>query len=205
MARPDPEWTDEALAEKARDGDEEAFRILFERHAPALRPIVRQRLSGLVRRKVAESDVIQMTYASLHQSLDRFADRGDGSFRAWLEKILEHRLKDELRRYVFTAKRGVRHELTGPEPLDPGRYPSAEPTPSAVASDRELRSVVARVMEQLPVDQRRVLELVQGEGLTLAEAGQHLERSPGAAKQLYARALARLRQLVQETRGEGDG
>jgi RNA polymerase sigma-70 factor (ECF subfamily) len=205
MARPDPEWTDEALAEKARGGDEEAFRVLFERHAPGLRPIVRQRLSGLVRRKVAESDVIQMTYASLHQSLHRFADRGAGSFRAWLEKILEHRLKDELRRYVFTEKRGVRHELTGPEPVDPGRYPSAEPTPSAVAADHELRRVVARAMERLPADQRRVLELVQGEALTLAEAGRRLDRSSGAAKQLYARALARLRQLVRETRDERHG
>jgi RNA polymerase sigma-70 factor (ECF subfamily) len=196
MAGPDVEPSDEALAEKAREGDEDAFRTLYERHEPLLRRTIHRRLSGIIRRKVAESDVIQMAYLGVHQSLDRFSNRGRGSFKAWLEQIVEHRVQDVVRRYAATRKRSVDREVTASRPVDPARFPGTQPTPSAVAVGEELKRAVAEAVEKLPPDQRHVLELVQGEGLTLAEAGERLGRSAGAAKQLYARAIGKLRSMV---------
>ena len=63
---------DEHLAARAREGDAHAFEVLFDRYAPALRAQVRRQLPGLLRRKVAESDVIQMAYLGAHQGLDGF-------------------------------------------------------------------------------------------------------------------------------------
>jgi len=190
------EPTDEALAAQARQGDEGAFRALFERHAPELRRRVRRQLPGLLRRKVAESDVIQMTYLRVHQNLDRFESRGDGSFRAWIERIVENQVADLLRRYVQTAKRGLFHEVSGPQPLSGNRRPAAEPSPSRVAVGNELQEEIRKAMAGLPEDYQRILRLVQGDGLPLAEAGERMDRSAGAAKQLYARAVARLSTLV---------
>jgi RNA polymerase sigma-70 factor (ECF subfamily) len=190
------------LAELARQGSEEAFRQLFERHAPELRRRLRRRLGGLLRRKVGESDVIQMSYLSVHLSLERFENRGDGSFRAWLDAIVEHRLAEVVRQYVGTAKRGLDLEVSGPQPLSGGAVPAPGSTPSVVAGNHELVALIEAGMEELPEDYRRVLHLVQGEGLTLAEAGARMGRSAGAAKQLYARALGRLRGIV---RGKGTG
>jgi RNA polymerase sigma-70 factor (ECF subfamily) len=198
MMRPDPEQSDEALAERARQGDEEAFQQLFERHAPELRRSIRRRLQGLLRRKLGESDVIQMTYFSVHRSLGRFENRGDGSFKAWLDAIVEHRLAEVLRHYVGTAKRSLDHEVSGPQPLSSGGIPEPAATPSIVAMSNELTALIEEAMAQLPEDYRRLLQLVQGEGLTLAEAGARMGRSAGAARQLYARALGRLRKIVHE-------
>lgn len=192
------EPTDESLAEQARNGDERAFQKLFDRHSPHLRRRVRRQLPALLRRKVAESDVIQMTYLRVHQSLDRFESRGPGSFRAWIERIVENQVADQLRRYVRTAKRGLANEISGPQPLSGNRLPAAQATPSLIAAGHELQEQITEAMARLPADYQLVLKLVQGEGLTLTEAGERMERSHGAAKQLYARAVARLSRMVTD-------
>jgi DNA-directed RNA polymerase specialized sigma24 family protein len=47
------------------------------------------------------------------------------------------------------------------------------------------------VLKGLPEDYRRILELVQFEGLTLRDAAGRMGRSYEAAKKLYGRALSR--------------
>jgi RNA polymerase sigma-70 factor (ECF subfamily) len=199
--RTERDVSDEALAKRAGDGDQEAFRLLFERHAPALREQVRRRLPKLLRRKVAESDVLQMAYLSVHQSLENFADRGRGSFRAWLDKIVEHRILDVLRHYVQTSKRSLQREVSRPRGQGATDVPGAEPTPSVVAIGEELRRTIEAAMAQLPEDYKTVLHLVQGEGLALAEVAERMSRSAGAAKQLYARALNRLSEQIHASNG----
>ena len=63
--------SDEELALRAQDGDDAAFQILFDRHAPALRRQIQRRLPPLIRRKVDESDVVQMAYLGVHRGLVR--------------------------------------------------------------------------------------------------------------------------------------
>ena len=200
----DRESTDEALAQRAREGDEDAFRELFDRYAPVLRKRVRRRLPALIRRKIAESDVVQMAYMSVHKSLPQYREQGEGSFRAWLWRILDRRIADVLRRYVETSKRSIGREVSGPQPLSGARRIGREGTPSVIASGEELRSAIATALDHLSKDHRRILQLVQADGLTLSEAGKSMGRSTGAAKQLFARALSRLRRLVREGGGSGD-
>ena len=69
--------TDETLALRAQSGDDEAFRELFDRHAPSLGRHIRQRMRPLLRRKLDEADVLQMAYLSVHSDLESFEPRGD--------------------------------------------------------------------------------------------------------------------------------
>ena len=66
----------------------------------------------LLRRKLDETDVVQMAYLSAHANLASFEPRGDGSFRAWLDCIVENRFVDVVRQYVDVAKRGLDREET---------------------------------------------------------------------------------------------
>jgi RNA polymerase sigma-70 factor (ECF subfamily) len=195
-----PEATDEELADRARRGDADAFEQLYARHAPALRREIRRRLPGSLRRKVAESDVIQMAFLGVHRNLSGFSGRGDGSFRAWLTRIVDHKVRNVLRSFVHVAKRSVRREVTDAQAMIAG----PQPTPSAVAVAEELRGRIRHALERLPQDYRTVLRLVQEDGLRLAEAARIMERSPAAIEKLYGRALAKLAVLV-ETTGGGDG
>jgi len=182
-------------------GDEAAARALFERYAPELRAQVRRRMPPGVRRKVADSDVLQEAYLAAFLSLGRFEQRGEDAFRAWLGQILEHKILDEVRRWFGTSMRDARRDHTV---ADGEAVPTAcarDPSPSVQAMEAEERAALWQAVDDLPEDYRTVLRLVHESGLSLAEAGARMGRSADAARKLYARAVARLSEGML---GEGE-
>jgi RNA polymerase sigma-70 factor (ECF subfamily) len=182
--------SDEELVRRVRAGDEAAARLLFERHLPALRAKARARLPSALRGKVAESDVIQDAWLAAFLDVGKFEDRGDGSFGKWLQKILRHKLLDEVRRHAGVSKRDARRErrlATGEPVADTG-----QPSPSAEVVSIERSAALRAAIDDLPSDQATVLRLIHQEGLTLVDAGERMGRSADAARKLYARALVRL-------------
>ena len=84
--------------------------------------------------------------------------------------------------------------------------PEAAETPVDEDDTPTLESLQAKAdeaMAQLPEDYRRIIELVQVQDYALADAAEQMERSYEATKKLYARALARLRELM-ELEEDGD-
>lgn len=188
--------TDSELVVLARKGDSSALRALFERHEPLLCGFLERRLPPGLRRKVSPEDIRQEAWLVVSSRLDEFEDRGDGAFRAWLLKIAELKLREAVRAFLGTRKRAdVREVSRGGRP-DTAAFRDAGPSPSQVAQGRELEDAAARAMASLPEDYRRVLALVQVEGLTLKDAAVKMDRSHEATKKLYGRALSRFAQLL---------
>jgi RNA polymerase sigma-70 factor, ECF subfamily len=182
--------SDEDLVRRVRAGDEAAARLLFERHLPALRAKARARLPSSLRGKVAESDVIQDAWLAAFLDVGKFEDRGDKSFEKWLQKILRHKLLDEVRRHAGVGKRDARREErlgTDAPVADTG-----QPSPSADFASVERSAALSAAIDDLPSDQAAVLRWVHQEGLTLTEAGARMGRSADAARKLSGRALVRL-------------
>jgi len=191
-ARPTPRDDEEDLARRVRAGDEAAARLLFDRLRPRLRAYVRRKLPRSLRSKVGESDVIQSAYLAAFLNISDFENRGDGSFARWVASILDHKLLDEVRRYVDTDKRSVAREERLRTTAGPARKLSGMTTPSAVAIDAEERMRLARAMERLTPDHRTVLRLIHERGLTLEEASAEMGRSSEAVRKLHARAVVAL-------------
>ncbi|MHC4954161.1 MAG: RNA polymerase sigma factor [Planctomycetota bacterium] len=184
--------SDEDLATAALAGDEEAARALFDRHSTELRRMVRRRLPSLMRRKVAESDIIQDAYLAAYLGLNRFEERGEGSFRRWLATILDRRIKSELRRHLGTGKRNLGREVSV-ERSGEGLSPVAtDPTPSARAMAGESHERLRDALRELPDDYRTVLRLIHDEHRSLAEVAEIIGRSSEAVRKLYGRAIGRL-------------
>lgn len=196
--------SDEVLVARARDGDESAFRELFERYGPTLKARIHRRLPAALRRKVSESDVLQMAYLGAFRNLSGFAARGQGAFRAWLAQIVDHKVKDLLRRYVASAKRSVRREVSRPGRMETCNVPGRTASPSQHAMATELEQRIHASMAVLPDRYRTILQLVQEEGLTLAEAGRRMGCSAKASEKLYGRALSKLSDLVHGHSESGD-
>ncbi len=191
------ENSDEDLVRRLRAGDDTAGRFLFDRHLASLHALLRRRIAPALRRKFGESDIIQSAYVAVIESIETFVDRGPGSFRRWLSGILDHKLRDEIRRFHGSGKRALAREvrldskLAGREPIAIGE------TPSAMAAAGEERSRVRRAVETLSPDFRTVIRLVHKEGLSLVQAASHMGRSPDAVRKLYGRAVAKLASVCQ--------
>ena len=188
--------TDEELARQARDGDESAVEVLFERWAPRMRERVRRSLRGIVRRRIAESDVIQDAWLAAFLRFEDFEDRGEGSFGRWLQKILENKLKEALRRHLGTGKRDARCEVTRGDGSGDRSAPDRARSPSVEAVVTEDCAALRRAMAELPEHYRAILRMVHEQDLSLTEIGRRTGRSANAACKVYGRAVTALGDLL---------
>lgn len=186
------EPSDEDLVRRIRSGDETAARELFDRHLPALRAKAQARLPDSLRAKVGASDVVQEAWLSAFLALGDFKEAGDGSFAAWVRRIVERKVSDEVRRHARVKKRSSKREVrfaTQAQHLEPDPL---EPTPSQVVGDAERAASLRAAVAGLDPDHATVIRLVHEEGLTLVDAGKRMGRTPDATRMLYGRAMQRL-------------
>ena len=180
------------LIERARAGDEDAFRELCDHYAENLRRRAARWLSRAVRRKISAADVLQEAFLAAHARIGEFEDRGNGAFGHWLARIVDFKARHEVRKYVGTQKRAAVPEVSTVGDLPKPEGVTREPTASQVFAAVELRTRVDDALATLPPDYQQVLLLLQKEHLTMAQAAERMERSPDAVRKLYQRALARL-------------
>lgn len=162
-------WTDLA---RARDGDAEAWRVLFERHSPPL-----LRMAALITGSAdIARDCVQESFVRI---LDADIRHHGGSLRTYLSTIVYRlALKEKARRD---------RQTTFPE------WASPDPSPLEEAlADERLREV-AGVLRQLPAVQRDVLVLRLHGDLSYEEIADMTGVSVGTVKSriFYAVKAAR--------------
>ena len=194
---------DEAdLNRRFRRGDEDAFRILCRRYAPAFEARARRWISVGLQRRVSIADVVQEARIVAFRKCAEFEDRGDGAFRRWLLGIIDHKAREQIEQHGEVAKRAAGREVTRGQREDSGRFRGNGPSPSTVAMAGE-RAEAARVaLETLPAHYRQVLILTRQHGLTLADTALHIERSHEATKKLYGRALCKFKEAFARITGD---
>lgn len=197
-----PPPDESGLIAAAREGDESALAALCKRYEAKLRARVERRLSPALRRRVAASDVIQEALMVAAERIGDFEDRGPGSFGRWLGRIVDLKAQQLVRHHAGTAKRDVGAEVTRAARATMGAVRGRSPSPSQIAIGKETREAAQRAIAALPPTYQQVIRLIQGEGLTLAQAGERMGRTRDAVKGLYSRALGR---LARELNIEKDG
>ncbi|HKE24477.1 MAG TPA: sigma-70 family RNA polymerase sigma factor [Bryobacteraceae bacterium] len=90
---PSAEPEDEALLSAARNGDSDAFGELVERHRAACL----RRATLMLRNRGDAEDEVQNAFWKAFQRLDQY--RGEGSFGAWLSRIVENQCLMRLREH----------------------------------------------------------------------------------------------------------
>ena len=193
--RPDPL----ALLDEARAGDGPSLGRLLDLYRAYLRVLARVQLGPRLRSKIDESDVVQETFLKATREFASFRGATEKELMGWLRRILGSHLLDLRRRFEGAERRDVARERQLAEDLDHssqalGRaLPGREPTPSQSALRRERAVLLADALERLPGPAREVIVLHNLEGLTFPDVAARMGRSPDAVKQLWMRALARLR------------
>jgi len=167
-----------------------------------LRMLARHEIDSRFAGKFEASDAVQQTLMAAWQGWDQFRGDTEAQRLAWLRQILAHQLAHLARRFAGTQMRDVGREVSidqslhqSAERLD-ALLPAGGPSPSGIASAKEQRSELARALEALPSDYRQVILLRHVENLSHEEIAQRMQRSVGAARMLWVRALAALRDTM---------
>src|SRR5262249_22746815 len=117
--------------------------------------------------------------------------------KAWLRQLLLNNLADFTRLYRATDKRQVGREVmlnAGNSSTTPRGEPAGDtPTPSAQAMEQEQARAIQQALERLPDDYRLVLRYRYEEERSFEDIGRLMNLSPNAARNLWLRAIKRLR------------
>jgi RNA polymerase sigma-70 factor (ECF subfamily) len=175
----------------------------LDRFRAYLHLLARLSLASRLRGKVDPSDVVQQTLLQAHEHIAQFRGQSDAELAAWLRQILANHLAKLIRdfgraRRDVAAERSLEAEL-GASSVRLGDWLAAgESSPSARAARDEDAVRLADALAGLPEPQREALVLQHWQGLSLAEIGQRLDRTPAAVAGLIKRGMRRLRELLDE-------
>jgi RNA polymerase sigma-70 factor (ECF subfamily) len=174
---PDP---DAALMLAFQQGDEGAFRSLYERNARAMISFCHH----FVRDAARSEELAQDVFVKLYRARDRY--RPSARFKTYLYRIASNHCLNELRRGEYAARPEPAHGADGAP--DPDALPSGAATPEQAARARALEEAVRKLLARLPEKQRAALVLCRFEGLSYEDVAQILETTVPAVKSLVHRA-----------------
>ncbi len=177
--------TDEELLERvARDRDQGAFEVLYERYARAVFSLV----ARILRDRHTGEDVAQEAFAAVWRAAAGY-HRGRGSAAGWMFAIARNAAIDAGRARVPL----VVGEL--PDRPDPSPLPDAQ----AISELESFRVHLAG--DSLPEREREVIELAYFSGLALSEIAEQLELPLGTVKTRPRSALQRMVPMLREEVG----
>ncbi|MCS7263237.1 MAG: sigma-70 family RNA polymerase sigma factor [Armatimonadetes bacterium] len=170
---------EEALVQKAKRGDSQAFELLIERHYQRIYKLAFQMLGN----GEDAADATQETFVKAYQQIRSF--RGASSFATWLYRIAINTCRDMMRR-----NRAIPFSQISPEDEQNDFEPSTliEPNPNEILAEREKAELVWMALNSLPEDTRQILVLCDMQGFSYAEVAEILNLAEGTVKSRLHRA-----------------
>lgn len=146
-------------------------------------------LIARVRDRAAAEDLLEATFMELLQRGNTIRG-GSASIKVWLFRAAHFNALDHLRKL---KRRGERLEAD----LTPFDQPDGARGPASRAEATEAAEHVHEAMERLSVEQRQVLLLRYVAGLSAAEVGEVMDKTPGAVRALQHRGERSLGRVLQ--------
>lgn len=173
-----------ALVELARQGDAEAFGLLYDHYQGSVYRFLFYR----TRSSTLAEDLTSETFFRALRSMNGFRWQGK-DFGAWLMTIARNLATDH-----FKAGR-TRLEMTTE---DMSLHDDATEGPEGAVLAGLTNEVLMHALTELPAEQRDCLVMRFLQGMSIAETAAVLGRSDGAVKQLQLRGVRNLAKLMPE-------
>jgi RNA polymerase sigma factor (sigma-70 family) len=178
--------TDEDLMAAYVNGDQGAFRELFERHSPVLLRVMRHQL----RKPEDARDLVQQTFLQLHRS--RMDFREGAPLKPWLFTIAMNLKREYFRR-------------AGRKPEAPLSLDGPEPAIAPRGQERvDAREELVFALGKLPEDQREIIALHWLAGIPLPEIADLVGASLSAVKVRAHRGYAGMRRALGADPGNSE-
>jgi RNA polymerase sigma factor (sigma-70 family) len=171
-------------------GDRGAFEELYARYGPAAFGLA-LRVTG---QEQLAQDVVHDSFLALWRAPEAY-DPARGTFRSFFLSLAHHRAVDTVRREERLRRRSLK--------VNPGPA-VGEDVAEGVVQEAWLESRRAQVLtalEQLPAEQRTVLEMAYFGGFTQARIAEELGIPLGTVKTRTLAAMRKLNRLLAESEG----
>jgi RNA polymerase sigma-70 factor (ECF subfamily) len=194
----------ERLLRQAKEGKEPALGLLLELYRAYLTLLARVQIGSRLQVKADPEDLVQETFLKAHRDFAQFRGTTEKEWVAWLRQILAANLAQLVRRYHGSRRRNVRLERAMEEALEQSSSAldrallAPQSSPSKEAMRREQSVLLVDALNLLPADYREVIILSHLEGLSFPEVARRMDRTLDSVKNLWARALAKLRRILKE-------
>jgi RNA polymerase sigma factor (sigma-70 family) len=177
------EERDRELLRRIARGDRESFRRLFGRYAPTAIGLARR----VVRQPHLAEETVQEAFLSVWKNPGSY-NPSRGTVRGWLMSAVHHRAVDTVRREEAQRRR-AEDVLSVPDlpPLDPGEQVVEE-----LGLPQE-RAAVRGALQDLPAEQREVIELMYFSGLSQSQIAERTGLPLGTVKSRTLLGMRRLR------------
>jgi RNA polymerase sigma-70 factor (ECF subfamily) len=194
----------ELLLVLAKEGDGEALGRLLERYRNYMGLLIRLQVGRRLRRKVDVEDLLQEIGLEVHRKIVTFRGGSEREFLTWVRRMIGSILANQVRHFLGTKCRDLRLERALVDELDQSSRAlnqgliAPQSSPSQQAVRREQAVLLADALQNLPEDYREVIILRQLEGLSFPDVARRLGRTEDSVKNVWLRALARLRRTLEE-------
>ena len=179
------EISNSELVKKSQLGDKSAFEELVKRH----QDLVFSLSFKLTGNRELANDVAQEAFIRAWKAIEKF--RGDSTFGTWIYRIT-----------VNTAwtlrKKAKKHYSLNIEDTQEPVVIDEKKDPELVAINSDLSVVLRKALNQIPLEQRIIVELKNIEGRSHKEIADYLDISVTAAKVRLHRAHQKLRNILEE-------
>lgn len=175
--------------ERFQRGDERAFRALVESYSPRLLAIVH----AWMRDRDEAEDLLQDAWIRIYSHRSRCSGRGE--FPGWAMTICRNLATDRFRSETSRKERQAAFTQASSDTTRTLVQPAMFGPP-----EDELPSEMLQELLELPDLQRDVVILRLLEGCSTRETAELLGRAPGTVKASLHRAVAKLKEQLQEWR-----
>ena len=183
---------DAAAVAKAKGGDEDAFRVLVERHGRNIYRLA-YRMTG---RPEDAEDIVQETFVRAYRQIGRFEARSN--FATWLYRIGFNCSIDYMRARPHRES-GESHEV-----LDARASHAAGPSMDDLVFAGEVGTRMQAALEGLSAQERAAFLMRHYHGCSIEEICGALDLKSNAAKHSIFRAVKKMRVALKPLLGQRD-
>jgi RNA polymerase sigma-70 factor, ECF subfamily len=173
---------DQALVEKAQQGDKQAFGILVEKYHKKLFRL----LSRMVRDQSEIEDIVQDSFIKAYRAINNF--RGDSAFYTWLYRIGINTAKNHLVSLGKRPKAMDEVEIEDIENFEGGYEMRNLDTPESLLMNQEIVAAVSETIDTLPEELKEAISLREMDGLSYEEIAEIMQCPIGTVRSRIFRA-----------------
>ncbi len=177
---PNRQFDDEQVIKQVKNGDTEAFGMLYDQYSEVIFRYVYSHLDG----RLDAEDLTEEIFLRAWRALPKYDERGL-PFSAFLFRIARNSLIDYYRQKKVVSS------------IEDMEIQSHEPGPEEAVDINIENSDLRKTIAELREDYRNVLIFRFLSGLSPEETAQVMQRSVGAVRVLQHRALSALKELLE--------